>query len=234
MSTAQFKVGKVATETQQARVYREMRDALLAGRFMPGESITIRSLTEAMGTGTMPVREAVQRLVAKGALEFFPNRTVKVPEFDLEGFRELCEIRIALEGMAAGRAAKHITDDTIDDLNAQRLALEKIMRGRNAERALSANLAFHFTVYKASKSRHLMPIIETLWLRMGPLLVIPFRGGSKTKSSFLSHQNRNIDLIRALRSRQGGAARKILTAMITDSVRWYSKHYDFEHHQLKG
>ena len=42
-----------------------------------------------MGTGTMPVREAVQRLVAKGALEVFPNRTVQVPNYSLADFEEL-------------------------------------------------------------------------------------------------------------------------------------------------
>jgi DNA-binding GntR family transcriptional regulator len=233
MTSTELKVGRVATETQQARVYRELRDALLAGRFVPGESITIRSLTEAMGTGTMPVREAVQRLVAKGALEFFPNRTVRVPEFDLEGFRELCEIRVALEGMAASRAASYIEPAVVDELDAQRVRLEKLAQGRDAEAALTANLDFHFQIYRAGRSVHLMPIIETLWLRMGPLLVIPFRAGRTARKRFLEHRSRNNELLQALRDRKRGVARKVLAAIINDSVAWYEQHYDFESHRLR-
>ncbi len=53
----------------------------------------------------MPVREAVSRLASDGALEVAPNRALRVPILGAEAFRELAETRMAVEGMAASRAA---------------------------------------------------------------------------------------------------------------------------------
>ena len=61
------------------RVYSELRDFLMVGGVPPGEKVTLRQLTTAFGTSLMPVREAVQRLAAEGALEILPNRAIRVP-----------------------------------------------------------------------------------------------------------------------------------------------------------
>ncbi len=53
----------------------------------------------------MPVREAVSRLASDGALEVAPNRALRVPILSASAFRELAETRMAVEGMAASRAA---------------------------------------------------------------------------------------------------------------------------------
>src|SRR5690606_18870578 len=61
------------------QAFRSLRDALMAGRFAPGQPVPLRSIALAMGISTMPVREAVNRLVATGALELPPNRRFRVP-----------------------------------------------------------------------------------------------------------------------------------------------------------
>ena len=53
----------------QEQLYQNLRAALLAGTFKPGERLKIRDLAAAWGTSPMPVRAALQRLVAEGALE---------------------------------------------------------------------------------------------------------------------------------------------------------------------
>lgn len=69
----------VESGTLGQRVYNELRDFLMVGGVQPGEKITLRQLTSAFGTSLMPVREAVQRLAAEGALEVLPNRAIRVP-----------------------------------------------------------------------------------------------------------------------------------------------------------
>src|SRR5579863_5105990 len=61
------------------RVYQELRRALIAGVFLPGQPVTLRQLVKSLGTSIMPVRDAVGRLIAAGALEMLPNRSVIVP-----------------------------------------------------------------------------------------------------------------------------------------------------------
>ena len=60
-------------------VYRDIRDQILFGEFEPGQPVTIQGLTDALGVGMTPVREALRRLTAEGALEFLGNRRIAVP-----------------------------------------------------------------------------------------------------------------------------------------------------------
>ena len=59
----------------QEQLYQKIREGLLAGRFQPGERLKIRDLAAEWGTSPMPVRAALQRLVAEGALEGEPQRS---------------------------------------------------------------------------------------------------------------------------------------------------------------
>ncbi|EFG8199768.1 GntR family transcriptional regulator, partial [Escherichia coli] len=45
-----------------------MRMALICGQLTPEEPISLRSLAEMLGVSPMPIRAAVSRLVAEGAL----------------------------------------------------------------------------------------------------------------------------------------------------------------------
>jgi len=67
-------------KTMSLEVHKQLRTLLIGGRMMPGEQISLRSTAEALGVSVMPVREAVQRLVAEQALELAPNRTLRVPD----------------------------------------------------------------------------------------------------------------------------------------------------------
>ena len=54
-----------AHETQRERVYFEIRRALMAGDFEPGQKITIGAVASALGVSATPVREALRRLTAE-------------------------------------------------------------------------------------------------------------------------------------------------------------------------
>ena len=74
-----FRMSPVERETFQKQSYRKLREALMKGRFMPGDTVSLRGLARELGTSPMPIREAVRHLVAEKALEFRENRTFSVP-----------------------------------------------------------------------------------------------------------------------------------------------------------
>ena len=53
--------------------------------FDAGEMLRIQDLAETLQTSTMPVREALGRLVSEQALEALPNRSVRVPSSPASG-----------------------------------------------------------------------------------------------------------------------------------------------------
>lgn len=95
---------QVSRDTLQDQVYRQIREALMSGRFQPGQKLTIRGLAEALGSSPMPVREALQRLSAENAFEVTETSRLRVRMMTVERLREIRDARVALEGLLAEKA----------------------------------------------------------------------------------------------------------------------------------
>ncbi len=200
----------VGSETLGQRVYSELRDYLMVGGVRPGEKITLRQLTSAFGTSLMPVREAVQRLAAEGALEVLPNRAIRVPIATKTSLREILRIRLTLEGIAVEEAARRIQPAAITQLEELNATFSQEMRHlEDTGRPFRLNKEFHFTIYRAAEMPVLLGIIENMWLRIGPFLhfSLGVRGREATrKFAPDSHQ----EMIRAMRNRDGALGRTAL------------------------
>lgn len=157
-------------QTLQTDVYNAIRQALMTGQFKPGEPLTLRDLAKALGTSLMPVRDALVRLVAEGALEMRPNRTAILPLMTRTRLRQLYRIRIALDNMLVEEAAKHVTPA---DLKALAVLIERMdaaAKAVNVKKYLELNQQFHFVLYRASGETVLLRMGETLWLQVGPFI----------------------------------------------------------------
>ncbi|MEJ8571109.1 GntR family transcriptional regulator [Microbaculum marinum] len=166
--------GAGARETMHERVYRELRSRLIGGRVVPGRAVTLRGLAAELGVSPMPVREAVNRLVAERALVMTPSRRISVPEMTPERFDELITARERLEPEAARRALPHLTRADVGRLGKIDAELEEHLRTGNVEGYVAANHAFHFSIYRGSPSEILVPLIESLWLQFGPFMRIVY------------------------------------------------------------
>ena len=78
-------------------VYRALRERILFGELTPGQAVTIQGLIDQLGAGMTPVREAIRRMTAEGALVFQGNRRVCVPILSQANLDELAFARSALE-----------------------------------------------------------------------------------------------------------------------------------------
>ena len=94
----------VGRETLHDRVYAELRRSLIHGMFDAGEMLRIQDLAETLQTSTMPVREALGRLVSEQALEALPSRSVRVPLITRERLDDLARARCLIEGQIAALA----------------------------------------------------------------------------------------------------------------------------------
>ena len=201
-------------------VYQEIRRNLMAGQFQPGEAVTLRGLAGKLGTSAMPVREAVRRLVAERALDLGPNRSARVPIVTSAKYAEICEVRIALEGLAAEKAALLIADAELDRLDELCAEVTAAAERHDAPSYFAHNQEMHFSVYRAARSPLLLDIIEGIWLRIGPTL------------NYLFHDIRfagraaatNAPIVDALRSRKGSTAREAVAHDISHAMVWLVQH----------
>lgn len=212
-------------KTLKASAYAEIQRLLLTGKLAPGLPITVRALAETLGAGAMPVREAVQQLSAEGALRELPNRSVKVPELTMREFDEIQEARQLLEGRAAARAAVHMTSGEARALEQLLDKVETSLRENSASESLEANLNFHFSVYAGAQSETLLRLINTLWLRVGPLLIFPYEAAAAEQKEFFKSWEIHKDLIEALHNKDSDASQEAMTQIIASSAQWYSRFY---------
>jgi DNA-binding GntR family transcriptional regulator len=177
-------IRKISHTTLSQRVYEDLRELLLAGQVRPGQKLTLKSLSEALGTSPMPVREAIRQLSAEGALEILPNRAVRVPLMTKDKFRELLKIRLALEGLAVEHAAQNISAEglqAVADLH-DTLCIEMHRKKPNVDLIIRLNKQLHFAAYEGSGMATLVGLIESLWLQVGPVINLDLRAGSRRLS----------------------------------------------------
>jgi DNA-binding GntR family transcriptional regulator len=151
--------------TVAQRTYDQLRQALLNGEFLPGQSISLRSTAEALGISQMPVRQALSRLQAEGILVMHENRTLTVPKLTPALIMEKRDIRIALEGLAAELAAQRVSAGEIEELKVHFEAMQRSIRSTDVRRYIAENLKFHMCIYRAAGAPTLLSMIETIWAK---------------------------------------------------------------------
>ena len=200
----------VDVTTVQERVYRELRGALQQGRLVSGQSMTVRALASAVGTSEMPVREALRRLIAEGALVQAPNRSFQIIPMTRERLAELIRVRVALEGMAARMAAAHADKALVASLTEFNDNMRASIELGRQEDTLRANQEFHFAIYRAANSPQLLELIDMLWLRSGPYVADTLRSRQDAPEIFMRGAAIHSRLIRAIsRHDEDGAARAL-------------------------
>lgn len=131
-------------ENLNSVVYAALCDALMQGRFQPGDRLKIRDLAEQFGTSVTPIRDAVLRLANDEAITFRSPRDIRIAGLTEARYREIRSIRVRLEGLAAETAAQVATSADV-------LALEEILRQNEQAiadgdrlKGTQLNQAFHF------------------------------------------------------------------------------------------
>lgn len=206
---------KVPPDTSlRSQVYDSLRDALTAGRFTPGQKLSFRFIAGTLGVSLTPVREAIRRLVAEGAFEMRPNRSVRVPLMTRDKVLELRDIRMAVEGLAAEKAAAAATREQTAAL--RRVAGELLAaRSRGDHTADRAKIReFHFTLYTMAGQPTLLRVIEGLWLQTGPYMNLLY-------PEFIASPRgpeRRLRIIKAIQTHDTAAARCEIEADISDAL----------------
>lgn len=219
-------LGQIDSTTIQSQVYQRLREALFTGDLTPGESLTIRNLATTLGTSPMPVREALQRLVAEHALVQMPNRTFRVTPFTPDMFRELMRVRMTVEGLAADQAARRVTPTGLRKLTQLNAAMIRGIEKKDPAQVMTANRTFHFTLYEIAEMPQLLDIINGLWLRAGPYLTNAHRKLVDPLPFFHAGTLFHERIITACRSQAPKAAATAMACDIWHSARRFRRDVD--------
>ena len=200
-------IGRSDTLAQIVRT--QLKDAVMSGRFAPGEKLTIRGIAGALGVSLTPAREALYNLASEGVLEMRPNGSVYVPELTVDRIVELTKIRVALESLASREAVARISDAKIAEIAALNDALIAHNESKNYSAPIAVNWQFHFTLYRASNMDQLVRLIESCWLMTGSYLNVIYPNFGEVRDGISNH----VQIVRALERRD---ADRVALAITTD------------------
>jgi DNA-binding GntR family transcriptional regulator len=213
-------IAPVVHKTLRELVYKNLRGAVARGAYVPGQALTVRSLAQSMNVSPTPVREALQMLASEGALTVEPNKAYRIPVITRDRMAELREIRAALEGLAAERAAERITLAELAGLEAADARSIRAIARKDTKTYLAANEEFHFILYDAARSPTLSRIILSLWLQIGPSLNLLFRDIKLIEELADNHKR----AIAAMRTGDAVAAREAIRRDVLTAGAFIQQH----------
>jgi DNA-binding GntR family transcriptional regulator len=158
-----------ASRSQQA--YWQLHEKISSGELEPGSVVSEASLAKDLGLSRTPIGEALRRLAEEGIVEQVPRYGTIVREIPTSELAELFEIREALEGMAAGKAAEQMTPSSLEDIARlcdtidHEIASAKAQHAKRLEdealrRFLAADMAFHLVIIASAGNRRLLDMIQ--------------------------------------------------------------------------
>jgi len=139
-----------------------LRDAILAGEYLPGERLVEAQLCERFGVSRFTVRAALQDLAADGLVKVERNRGAHVRKVTLDEAVEITEVRMVLEGLVAARAAARVTDAQASELDEIGLLMRRAVSAGEFRRYGDLDHRLHGLIRDIAGHRTADTIIETL------------------------------------------------------------------------
>jgi DNA-binding GntR family transcriptional regulator len=148
--------------TGEIDVADSLRQAILRGDYVPDQRLVEADLCERFGTTRSVIRTALQYLAAQGLVEVLRNRGARVRTVSIDEAIEITEVRRALEGLAAARAAKRATRQDRAELREIVRSMKAALKAGDPMRYSELNRSLHTAIGRTAEHDTSARIIEQL------------------------------------------------------------------------
>lgn len=102
---------KPAAKRLVDQAYEQLEEMIVLLQLKPGDVFSESELSEKLGIGRTPIREALQRLSREGMVNILPRRGILISEINPQNQILVLEVRRVLERLLARTAAIRRTED---------------------------------------------------------------------------------------------------------------------------
>ena len=178
------------------KAYELIQKMILQMEVKPGEVVTEISLSERLGIGRTPVREALKRLEQEGLITT-SNRRKRVYVLTVKEVEEIFDIKVFLEGKVARMAARNRTEKDrkllVKTFQAMMdIAETEVTEGKEEEEKLKewieADHKLHAALFHIAGNKKIEHIIESLNLQWQRMRIGIFMLEGRIKKSALEHE----------------------------------------------
>jgi len=199
---------KTSPKLESQRAYERLVEMLLSGEITEDQPLSERNLSERLGFGRTPVREALRDLVREGVLESHPTRGTVLRQLTLTDLHDLYELRSAIEGLAASLAAER---GPVELLQPYAEAFERTLTSSSFDyhHVHDHGVEFHKEIIRLSGNKRLAELYQPFRLRFRiPFGIIRNRTPERVREAVSEHY----ELLEAIMARHPERARQLMCA----------------------
>jgi DNA-binding GntR family transcriptional regulator len=199
--------------------YHHLREAIVSGQFHPNERLVEATIAQRIGAGRTAVRAALVRLDQEGLVKLERNRGARVRLITDREALEIEEVRAALEGMLARRAAERIKSEGLRGLRQVMVQMRERVEAADSIGYSELNATFHQLIWTAADhptASNLVGSLKSQGIRFQYQTAL--RPG-RAQRSLREHEA----IFAALKTHDGDAAESAMRAHLAevlDTLRW--------------
>ena len=199
--------------------YHHLREAIVSGQFHPNERLVEATIAQRLGAGRTAVRAALVRLDQEGLVKLEHNRGARVRLISDREAVEIEEVRAALEGMLARRAAERIKAEGLRALRQVMVQMRERVEAGDSAGYSELNATFHQLIWTAADhptASNLVGSLKSQGIRFQYQTAL--RPG-RAKRSLREHE----EIFAALKTHDGDAAESAMRAHlgeVLDTLKW--------------
>ena len=147
-------------------VYNTIRQAIVTGELPAGSRLVEAKVSKELNVSITPVREAFARLANQGLLTVFPYKGTYVTIMSWAMVRDVNDLRIRLEEMAAERGFDRLTEDDVKQIRALCSRSDEAYSQGDLEGAIHYDVLFHEQMFVATGSKLLLEVWNSIKYRI--------------------------------------------------------------------
>jgi len=195
-------------------VQQQLREAIIAGNFKPGERLVERPLCDQLGVSRTVIRETIRYLEAEGLVEILPNKGPIVALMDWQDAQQIYDIRLLLESSAVAECARLISAEFEQELRGALSEIEQAFKSADAKALIKSTTDFYKVIFEEAGHLIAWEIVQRLNGRISRLRVMTLSTAERHVSGF-SHMTA---ICEAIIGGDAHAARLAVETHITDAA----------------
>lgn len=152
----------ITTSSVTLQVTNLIREAIISGKYKPGQKLSEALLSEDYGVSRTPIREAFKQLSMEGLVEIKPRVGTLVSKPSEKELTELFAVKEVLEGLAAKLLAEKGSASEILELEDSVRSMEKAYETSDYDMFIKANHKFHKCIRSGANNTKLSFLLNTL------------------------------------------------------------------------
>lgn len=153
--------------SRRDEVYTHLLGQMNAGRLLPGSIVNMNNLCEELDISRTPLREALIRLDAEGAVTIHPRSHIVVNSLTLEEFRQLYDLIGAIEASLISNSFANYTPQVLEVMKQYNAAMEAALHDDDILLFEKLHYKFHHVFLAVSRNtyaeRILIPMKNRMW-----------------------------------------------------------------------